>query len=35
MSALAYKAKDNAIVVSEDLNMDSPKTKTFTVFLAA
>ena len=30
MSALAYKAKDNAIVVLEDVNMDSPKTKTFT-----
>lgn len=29
MSALAYKAKENAIVVLEDVNMDSPKTKTF------
>jgi large subunit ribosomal protein L4 len=30
MSALAYKAKENNIVILEDLNMDSPKTKTFT-----
>src|SRR3954466_5532366 len=29
MSALAYKAKENAIVVLEDLNFDTPKTKTF------
>jgi len=29
MSALAYKAKENAIVVMEDVNMDAPKTKTF------
>src|SRR5215211_7259453 len=29
MSALAYKAKENAIVVLEDVNMDTPKTKTF------
>src|SRR6187551_3854834 len=27
MSALAYKAKENAIVVLEDVNMDAPKTK--------
>ncbi len=33
MSALAYKAKDNAIVVLEDMNMDAPKTKTFTGIL--
>ena len=33
MSALAYKAKDNAIVVLEDVTMDSPKTKTFTGIL--
>lgn len=32
-SALAYKAKDNAIVVLEDLQMDAPKTKTFTSVL--
>ena len=29
MSALAYKAKTNAIVVVEDFNMDTPKTKEF------
>ena len=29
MSALAYKAKENAIVVLEDVVMDAPKTKTF------
>ena len=29
ISALSYKAKDNAIVVVEDIAMDSPKTKTF------
>ena len=29
MSALAYKAKENNIVVLEDLLMDAPKTKTF------
>jgi len=33
MSALAYKAKENAIVVLEDVNMDAPKTKTFTGIL--
>jgi large subunit ribosomal protein L4 len=27
MSALAYKAKENAIVVVEDITMDAPKTK--------
>ena len=27
VSALSYKAKDNAIVVIEDINMESPKTK--------
>ncbi|MBI2284596.1 MAG: 50S ribosomal protein L4 [Bacteroidetes bacterium] len=27
MSALSYKAKDNAIMVLEDINMDAPKTK--------
>jgi large subunit ribosomal protein L4 len=30
MSALAHKAKGNAIMVLEDLKMDSPKTKQFT-----
>ena len=33
MSALAYKAKDNAIMVLEDISMDAPKTKTFTGIL--
>ena len=29
ISALSYKAKDNAIVIVEDITMDIPKTKTF------
>jgi large subunit ribosomal protein L4 len=29
MSALAYKAKENAIVVVEDVTLDAPKTKQF------
>jgi large subunit ribosomal protein L4 len=29
VSALSYKAKDNAIVVIEDINLDTPKTKQF------
>jgi large subunit ribosomal protein L4 len=29
MSALSHKAKGNAIVVVEDVNLDAPKTKTF------
>ena len=29
ISALSHKAKDNAIVVVEDINMDTPKTKHF------
>jgi len=33
MSALAYKAKENAIVVLEDVNMDKPKTSVFTSML--
>ena len=33
MSALAYKAKDNAILVLEDVQMDTPKTSTFTGIL--
>jgi len=33
MSALAYKAKENAIVVLEDVNMDKPKTSVFTGML--
>jgi len=32
-SALSLKAKDNAIVVLEDFNMDVPKTKEFTSLL--
>ncbi|MBC6490035.1 50S ribosomal protein L4 [Flavihumibacter stibioxidans] len=35
MSALAYKAKENAIVIVEDIAMDAPKTKTFTGVLKA
>jgi large subunit ribosomal protein L4 len=33
MSAFAYKAKENAIVVVEDLDMATPKTKEFTSVL--
>ena len=33
MSALAYKAKENAIVVMEDVNLDAPKTKAFSGIL--
>lgn len=33
MSALAYKAKDNKIVVVEDLKMEAPKTKDFAAIL--
>src|ERR1700694_3144330 len=29
MSALAYKAKGNAIIVVEDVQLEAPKTKTF------
>ncbi len=29
ISALSYKAKDNAIVVVEDITLDTPKTRTF------
>jgi large subunit ribosomal protein L4 len=29
MSALSYKAKENAIFVVEDVNLDAPKTKIF------
>src|SRR5215212_4239372 len=29
MSALAHKAKENAIIVVEDLNLETPKTKDF------
>ncbi len=34
MSALAYKAKENAIVVVEDFNMETPKTKEFLTLLS-
>ncbi|MBS4065005.1 MAG: 50S ribosomal protein L4 [Chitinophagaceae bacterium] len=34
MSALAYKAKENAIVVVEDFNMEAPKTKEFASVLS-
>lgn len=34
MSALAYKAKENAIVVLEDVQLDTPKTKTFSGILS-
>src|SRR5260221_4393706 len=33
MSALAHKAKENAIVIVEDIKMDAPKTKQFTTAL--
>ncbi len=35
MSALAYKAKDQAIVIVEDVNMDTPKTKEIVSVLKA
>lgn len=35
MSALSYKAKENAIVVLEDVQMDAPKTKAFTSILSS
>ena len=33
MSALSYKAKENAIMVLEDVKMESPKTSTFMTML--
>jgi len=33
MSALAYKAKENAIVVMEDVQLEAPKTKAFSGLL--
>ena len=33
MSALSYKAKDNNIVIMEDVVMDAPKTKDFSAIL--
>ncbi len=35
MSALSYKAKENKIVIVEDLNLDAPKTKTFAEMMHA
>lgn len=35
MSALSYKAKGNAIVVVEDINLETPKTKEFTDILGS
>jgi large subunit ribosomal protein L4 len=35
ISALSYKAKENAIVVVEDINLDAPKTKTFINILSS
>jgi len=35
ISALSHKAKENAIVIIEDINLDAPKTKTFTGVLKA
>jgi large subunit ribosomal protein L4 len=35
MSALSYKAKENAIMVLEDVQMDAPKTKAFTSILSS
>src|SRR5882757_1211644 len=35
ISALSVKAKDNAIVVVEDITIDIPKTKTFTDILGS
>lgn len=34
ISALAYKAKENAIIVVEDINMETPKTKSFMKILS-
>jgi large subunit ribosomal protein L4 len=35
MSALAYKARESKIVVVEDLNLETPKTKDFSVMMNA
>ena len=35
MSALSYKAKENAIVILEDVQMDAPKTTSFTTILSS
>jgi large subunit ribosomal protein L4 len=33
MSALAYKARENKIIIVEDLNLETPKTKDFSVMM--
>jgi large subunit ribosomal protein L4 len=35
ISALSYKAKENAIVVVEDINLEVPKTKTFVEIMSS
>jgi large subunit ribosomal protein L4 len=35
ISALSHKAKDNAIVIVEDITLDAPKTKSFMSILAS
>ncbi|WP_205513119.1 50S ribosomal protein L4 [Longitalea arenae] len=35
ISALSYKAKENAIVVVEDINLDAPKTKQFVEIMSS
>src|SRR4029078_870581 len=35
ISALSHKAKENAIVVVEDISLDQPKTKTFVDILGS
>src|SRR5215204_3864463 len=35
ISALSHKAKENAIMIIEDINLDAPKTKTFVGALKA
>lgn len=35
MSALSYKAKENAIFIVEDVNLEAPKTKTFMNILSS
>src|SRR3981081_832255 len=35
MSALSSKAKENAIVIVEDINLEAPKTKTFVDMLSS
>ncbi|MEO5563403.1 MAG: 50S ribosomal protein L4 [Chitinophagaceae bacterium] len=35
ISALSYKAKENAIIIVEDINLDAPKTKSFLDILSS